>query len=117
MFCRWIEKYINEVKKKSGNQSTTFVSNETRSSANRMKNIGFKNNDTNTPNSNITIDGKGNQVLSAGAVSEQEIIRSLPFISQPSRQKEQLNSCQPVPLSHLMSNENNPYSHNITYSP
>lgn len=58
MFCKWIERYIGEIKKKSGN-STTFVSNETRNSFNnyRMKNIGLRENDS-TPVSNVTIDDK-----------------------------------------------------------
>lgn len=58
MFCKWIERYIGEIKKKSGN-STTFVSNETRTSVNnyRMKNIGLRENDS-TPVSNVTIDDK-----------------------------------------------------------
>jgi hypothetical protein len=81
MFCKWIEKYIDQVKKKSGN-STTFISNETRTSANR--NVGFKNSDS-TPASNITIEGKANQIFSAGAISEQEFLKNIAYLQKPGR--------------------------------
>lgn len=58
-FCKWIERYVNEIREKSGN-STTFVSNETKSSVNNRTKAVFGARYGSTPLSNVTVDGRVN---------------------------------------------------------